>query len=305
MAGYALLCPGQGAQHPRMLDFALATGAGREALGAASEAVDIDIVAGVQGGEPLFEPVFAQVAIVAATVATWQALADHLPAPALIAGYSVGEVSAWCCAGSWDVPAVMRVVAARARFMAQASAPGAAMMAVTALRRDALPAVLARHALHLAIEVDDDHWVLAGRRDDLDAARASLEAVGASAHALPVGVPSHTPLLGAAATALRGFLAEVPGCNPTAPVLRGIDARPLVTYCAARDALADAVERPIRWRGCVEEFLERGIGAALELPPGATLARMLTRHASLEARAVADFRSVEGVARWIERAAVD
>jgi [acyl-carrier-protein] S-malonyltransferase len=305
MAGYALLCPGQGSQHPRMLDFALATGAGRDALAAASETVGLDIVGRVQGGVGLFEPVFAQVAIVATTVATWRALAEHVPGPALVAGYSVGEVSAWCCGGSWDVPAVMRVVAARARFMAQASAPGAAMMAVTGLRHDALPAILERHALHLAIEVDDDHWVLAGTRGDLEAASSNLEAAGGSTHALPVGVPSHTPLLRPAAAELRRFLASVPGRDPEAPVLRGIDGQPLSTYAAARAALPDAVERAIRWRAAIEECLERGIGAALELSPGATLTRMLTRHASIQARAVDDFRSVEGVARWIERAAVD
>jgi [acyl-carrier-protein] S-malonyltransferase len=325
MAGYALLCPGQGGQHPRMLDFALSTGPGREALAAASEATSTDIVERVQRGEDLFEPVFAQVAIVAATVATWQALAAHVAAPALVAGYSVGEVSAWCCAGSWDVPGVMRVVAQRARFMAQASPRDCAMMAVTSIRREALAAILATTGdrplvplegtpvaltctgglspVHVAIEVDDDHWILAGRREDLEASGPSLEAAGASTHALPVGVPSHTPLLDTAAGELRRFLAGVAGRDPMVPVLRGIDAQPIFAYSAAGEALADAVAHPIRWRACVEECLERGIGAALELPPGASLTRMLTRHASLEARAVADFRSVDGVARWLERAA--
>jgi [acyl-carrier-protein] S-malonyltransferase len=284
-----------------MLDFALATPEGRDAIAAASDAVSLDVVARIQAGQGLFEPEFAQIAIVATTVATWQALASHLREPALVAGYSVGEVSAWGCAGSWDVREVMRVVQQRARFMAQASPADAAMMAVTSLHRDALVPILERHALHLAIEVDDDHWVLAGRRSDLQAASPDLENLGAAPHPLPVGVPSHTPLLDAAATQLRDFLDTVPGRDPRVPVLRGIDAQPLHAYSAARDALADAVARPIRWRAAIEECLERGIGAALELPPGATLTRMLARRPSLEPRAVADFRSVEGVARWIER----
>jgi [acyl-carrier-protein] S-malonyltransferase len=284
-----------------MLDFALAAPEGRDAIAAASDAVGLDIGARVRAGDGLFEPEFAQIAIVATTVATWQSLAAHLPEPALVAGYSVGEVSAWSCAGSWDVREVMRVVQQRARFMVSASPPDAAMMAVTALHRDALEPILQRHALHLAIEVDDDHWVLAGRRGDLEAATPDLQNVGASPHPLPVGVPSHTPLLEAAARQLRDFLAGVEGRDPSVPVLRGIDAQPLHRYSAARDALADAVARPIRWRACVDECTERGIGAALELPPGASLTRMLARHPSMQPRAVADFRSVEGVARWIER----
>jgi [acyl-carrier-protein] S-malonyltransferase len=135
----------------------------------------------------------------------------------------------------------------------------------------------------------------------VEAASPALESVGATLRPLPVGVPSHTPLLDAAAAELRQFLAAVDGRDPTVPVLRGIDAQPLHRYSAARDALADAVAQPIRWRACIEECLERGIGAALELPPGATLTRMLARRPSPEPRAVADFRSVEGVARWLER----
>lgn len=301
MGGYALLCPGQGAQHPRMLDFALASAAGRDALAAASDAAATDIGARVRAGEDLFDPVFAQIAIVATSVATWKALAELLPPPALVAGYSVGEVSAWCCAGSWDVRQVIEVVARRARLMADAAPIDAGMMAVTSLRRDALPDILARHRLHAAIEVDDDHWVLAGRLCDLQAAIIAVEAAGASAHPLPVGVPSHTPLLGAAAESLRAFLGTVDGRDPFAPVTRGIDGQALRAYADARGALADAVSRPIRWRACVEECLERGIVVALELAPGSTLARMLARHVTVQARAVADFRSVEGVARWLER----
>jgi [acyl-carrier-protein] S-malonyltransferase len=301
MAGYALLCPGQGAQHPRMLDLALQTEPGREAVAAAADAVSIDIAARIGAGDDLFEPVFAQIAIVATSVATWRALEALLPTPSLVAGYSVGEVSSWCCAGSWSVPEVMDVVARRARLMAHASPTDAAMMAVTNMRRELLPAILERHHLHAAIEVDDDHWVIAGRRSDLDAATASLEACGASAHPLPVGVPSHTPLLDGAAAQLRHFLRDVTGRDPQVPVLRGIDGQALFRYAAAGDALADAVSRTIRWRACRNEIAERGIAATLELPPGTALTRMMAGRPTATPRAVADFRSVDGVARWLER----
>jgi [acyl-carrier-protein] S-malonyltransferase len=300
--GYLLLCPGQGAQHPAMLDFALSNAAGREAIAAASDAAHMDIAQRVKAQDGLFEPVFAQVAIVAASVASWRVIEDEVPAPALVAGYSVGEVSAWCCAGSWNVAEVIAVVAERARLMAAASPADAAMMAVTAIRGEALMPIVKAHGLHVAIEVDDDHWVIAGARSALEAAGASLQAAGATPHPLPVGVPSHTPLLENAAAGLRAFLAAFAGRDPRVPVLRGIDGSPASSYAAAREALPDAVHRPIRWRACMEEALERGIGAALELPPGGTLTRMLHQRAAIEARALADFRSVDGVARWIERA---
>lgn len=303
MAAYALLCPGQGAQSPRMLDFALASPAGREAVAEASDVAGLDIASRVRAGDDLFEPVFAQLCIVATTVASWQALAGEVPEPALVAGYSVGEVSAWCCAGSWNIGEAMAAVGRRAQLMAQASPPDAAMMAVTALRRDTLLAITSRHALHVAIEVDSDHHIVAGRRPGLEAAAPQLEAAGASLHRLPVGVPSHTPLLDAAADALPAALASIAGRNPRIPVLRGIDGKALFAYADAIPAIARAVARPIRWKACIEEARERGIEATVELPPGNALTRMLARHPGLQARAVADFRSAEGVARWMERLA--
>lgn len=302
MAGWALLCPGQGAQHPRMLDLALSIPAGRDALGEASEAAAIDIVARVQSADGLFEPVFAQVCIVAATTCTWRALAHELPEPALVAGYSVGEVSAWCCAGSWSVREAMAVIGTRARLMAEGSPPGAAMMAVTALRRDALLPLVRQHRLHVAIDVDDDHCIVAGLERDLEAATPALQAAGGVLHPLPVSVPSHTPLLAEAAESLRKALAWAGGRNPATPVLRGIDGRSAVAYAEAPDAIASAVAQPIRWRACMDEALERGVTAALELPPGTALTRMLGQRPgnAVAARAVADFRSAEGVARWLE-----
>ncbi len=301
MAGYLLLCPGQGAQHPAMLDFALATEPGRTAIEEASNAVSIDIARRVREGDDLFEPVFAQVCMVATELATWHALADAIPAPDAVAGYSVGEVASWGCAGTWTLAETMAIVHQRARLMKDASPPDCSMLAVTGVGRDAIEH--ARGEAHIAIEVEEDQWILAGRKVDVDGAGVALVASGATLHPLPVSVPSHTPLLATAAEGLRGWLAARPGRDPDFPVLRGVDGRTLLARSAAADALADAVRQTIRWRAVLQEVAERGIAVALELPPGAGLTRMFRNAGAVEARAVADFRSVEGVAAWVERSA--
>ena len=300
MPDYLLLCPGQGSQHPAMLEFALATDAGRRALDEASQAAGIDIAKRVAAAEDLFEPVFAQVAVVSTTLATWKAIESEVPAPGAVAGYSVGEVSSWSCAGTWTVAEAVALVLERARLMAAASPANSGMTAVTGVGRDAIERALAGRAAHVAIEVDEDHWILGGLRTDLEAAGALLAAAGAVLHPLPVNVPSHTPLLASAAEALRTALAARRGRDPDVPVLRGIDGRSLARRAEATDALADAVRRPIRWRAVLDEARERGFETALELGPGTALARMLRTRPAFTARSVADFRSVEGLARWLE-----
>jgi len=178
VAGYLLLCPGQGGQHPAMLEFALATVAGRAAVEEASSAVAIDIARRVAAGDDLFEPVFAQVSMVATALATWRSLADAIPAPAAIAGYSVGEVSAWGCAGAWTTSETLLRVRQRAELMKAASPPDCSMMAVTGVGAEALERS-PRSDVHLAIEVDSDHWIMAGKRSAVEAAGAAMASAGA------------------------------------------------------------------------------------------------------------------------------
>lgn len=302
MAGYVLLCPGQGAQHPAMLDFALATPEGRAAIAEASEAASLDIAARVKAGEALFEPVFAQLCMVATALATWRALEPHVPAPVAVAGYSVGEVASWGCAGTWTVAEAIAIVLRRATLMRDAAPPGCTMLAVTGADRPTVDRARGPR-VHVAIEVDAAHHILAGAEADVRIAGDALAAVGATMHPLPVSVPSHTPLLASAAEALRAFLAAHRGREPVFPVLRGIDGRILLARAEAADALADGVKQTIRWGDVRREIAERGIAVALELPPGAGLTRMFRDDPAVQARAVADFRSVEGVAGWLERSA--
>jgi [acyl-carrier-protein] S-malonyltransferase len=300
MAGYLLLCPGQGSQHPGMLDFALGTEAGRAALEEASDAAGFDVVRRVREGSDLFEPEMAQVGVVAASCATWRALSSAVPSPAAIAGYSVGEVSSWACSVAWPIGDTITLVRHRARLMTQANPPGAAMLAATGIDAATLEPHLGQD-VQVAIAVDTGHWILAGPRPSLDAVAPHLAAAGATLRMLPVSVASHTHWLAAAARALADFVAQVPARDPQVPVVRGIDGRHLLRGDDAGPALCAAVDHTIRWDAVMDDAAERGWASALELPPGRALARIAGTRFPTAARAVEDFRSVDGVARWIER----
>ncbi|ABM93750.1 acyl-carrier-protein S-malonyltransferase-like protein [Methylibium petroleiphilum PM1] len=118
MRDYAIVCPGQGTQSPDMFDLVAAHPRGLAVLQDFGAALGRDLVAEAQAGTGLHANAWAQPALVALARASWEILAPELPAaPAAFAGYSVGEVSAWSCAGAWDVAGSARLAATRAALM--------------------------------------------------------------------------------------------------------------------------------------------------------------------------------------------
>jgi [acyl-carrier-protein] S-malonyltransferase len=97
----ALLCPGQGAQHPAMFDRVGDNAAARDVLDGVSEVLGQDVLAAARA-EERFDNALAQPLLCAASLAHWQALRAQLPTPGMVAGYSIGELAAHAIAGSID-----------------------------------------------------------------------------------------------------------------------------------------------------------------------------------------------------------
>ncbi|EPX55588.1 Triphosphoribosyl-dephospho-CoA synthetase [Cystobacter fuscus DSM 2262] len=86
-----ILCPGQGAQHPAMLEPLSTQPEARAVLDAASEVLGASPWTLMKGpAEALYVNALAQPLLCAVQLATWTALRSRLPTPRVFAGYSVG-----------------------------------------------------------------------------------------------------------------------------------------------------------------------------------------------------------------------
>jgi [acyl-carrier-protein] S-malonyltransferase len=301
MTDFAVVCPGQGAQHAGMFAFAQAHEAGRAVLEVFSDALHEDVAAIAADSNRLAHNRDAQVTLVAAACANWAVLQTALPAPSLMAGYSTGELAAWSCAGAWDVPAAAQAVIARAGFMDAAASEGACMMAVQGPAVDGLLALCGEANVYIAIVNDTDHAVLAGLRSAVERAQQKLEALGAWTKLLDVRVPSHTPMLVTAATAFGQWLAEHPARRPKCAVLAGVTGQKSREPVAGMALLARAISEPVNWAACMTGLAEAGTRVVLEIGPGRALTHLVSaRHPALQVRSVDDFRSIDGIAQWIE-----
>ncbi|HEX9401597.1 MAG TPA: acyltransferase domain-containing protein [Anaeromyxobacter sp.] len=305
MTGLAILCPGQGGQHAGMLDFATASPDGADALRRCAGALGWDPVARARAaGSELFSNAIAQPLVCAAELATWAAVRPALPPPRLFLGYSLGELAAHGCAGALAPEEAARLAVRRAALMDTASPPGAGLVALRGIALPRAEALAAEAGAEIAIANGPDHVVVGG----VSAALAEVERRAARAGAttiqrLPVGVPAHTRLLEAAVAPFADALAQAPVTDPAIPVLAGTSGLPVRTRAEVISALSLQIARRIEWSRCLAAAAEMGCTVFLELGPGGALTRMAAEVVPAACgRSVADFRTVAGIARWVEGA---
>jgi [acyl-carrier-protein] S-malonyltransferase len=304
-ARLAILCPGQGGQHAGMFDLFRGDARAAEVF----EGPQLQAVLGyplatvLNDDSLLFANRQAQLLVVAATLAAWEVLRDALPQPALVAGYSIGELAAYGVAGSLPVRDALAIAARRAEAMdACAKNMPQGLMSVSGLEIKRARALLQAHGADVAIETGFDTLIAGGGRGALLASEPDLLAGGARIGWLPVSVASHTPLMQGALASFAPVLAEARFADPVVPVLAGISGKLIRDAKTAKAALSRQLTDTIHWAACMDACAESGITVALELGPGAALSGMLrTRHPAIACRSVADFRSVAGVLRWLER----
>jgi len=298
----AVLCPGQGAQHPAMLDFALAHAEGRRTLDEARVALGADLRDALRS-DRMFDNALAQPLVCVAQLAQWRALRDAVPVPRAFAGYSVGELACYGTADAVDAATLATLARDRALAMdaAAAARPGG-LIALRGLPRRDVAALCEGVDAYVAIAIADDAYVVGGTTEAVAAVESRAAARSARVTCLRVGVASHTPLLAAAVAPFRAALDASGLASPRIPVIAGVDADTVTTRARALDTLPRQVAQTVEWGKCLDTLHELGCRVMLELGPGRALARMAReRFDDVEARAVEEFSSPEAAAQWVGR----
>ncbi|MYM34648.1 acyltransferase domain-containing protein [Duganella sp. FT94W] len=294
-----LLCPGQGDQHPDMFKLARTNPAANTLA---------DRLLSGHAGDDIYANRIAQPLIVAATLSMWEALRAHTPPPALVAGYSIGELAAYGVAGAIAPEQAVALAAQRAQWMddCASAAPGQALLTITGLTLASASKIAEQHNYHLSIETGEDSCIAGGPAAQADQLQQAIEAAGARSRRLPVAVASHTPYMRDAVAPFAQALRATPFQPLQAPVLAGIDAATVYDQDRAVDTLSRQLAEKIRWLACMDAAAEAGITVALELGPGGALSKMLqNRQPHIHTRSVADFRTLDGIVKWLDRAAED
>lgn len=283
---WAFVFPGQGSQKLGMgRDWTEGSAAAREVFEEADDVLGFGLTRLCWEGpeDELALTANLQPALLTTSVAILRAAAGELPTPVAVAGHSLGEYSALVAAGVLTFADALRLVRRRGELMQAAVPVGqGAMAAILGMDDAAVDALVAAAAegevLAVANRNAPGQLVLAGATAAVERAIERARAEGGKPKLLPVSAPFHCPLMAPARQGLAPMLAATAFADPRVPVVVNVDAAPIASGAAARDALERQIDGTVRWIESVVVLTdELGATGVLEVGPGAVLQGLVKR----------------------------
>ena len=305
----AFLFPGQGSQSVGMgASLAEASRAARDVLEQVDEALGQNLSRLMRDGpeDELKLTENAQPAIMANALAVYAVLTRdcgvQLGAAAQVAaGHSLGEYSALCAAGAFDLATTARLLRVRGQAMQAAVPVGEGAMAAllgadVELARKIAEAAAQGEVCEVANDNDPNQVVISGHFAAIMRAIDLAKGMGAKRGVqLPVSAPFHCSLMQPAADAMADALAKTAILRPSVPIYCNVTAAPESDPEHLRANLVSQVTGMVRWRESVAAMFAAGAEEYVELG-GKVLAPMVKRIAP-DAR-VTSIVTIDEIEAW-------
>jgi [acyl-carrier-protein] S-malonyltransferase len=273
----AVLAPGQGSQRPGFLAPWLDV-PGTEARlrwWSAFAGVDLIHLGTAADADEIRDTAKTQPLLVAAALVAAESL--PLVDVGVVAGHSVGEISAAALAGVLSPEAAITFAAVRGREMASACAlEPTGMSAVLGGDPDEVVQAIERAGLHPANRNGAGQIVAAGSLAGLEKFAAAPPAK-ARVKALQVAGAFHTPYMAPAEKALAAVAGGISPATPARILLSNADGAGINDGATMLARLVAQVTAPVRWDRCLRTLADLGVSGILELAPAGTLAGLAKR----------------------------
>ncbi len=270
----AIVAPGQGSQTPAMLSSLLENPQNQALLHSWSEAIGLDLVrlGTTADADEIKDTANAQPLIVAAGLLSFRAL--EATKFSLVAGHSVGEITAAAIAGVISPVDALTLVRARGVEMAKAAAAKpSGMAAVLGGEREVVLAAIAELGLVAANDNGGGQIVAAG--DVL--ALSKLAPEGARVRPLAVAGAFHTSYMQSAVEPLSALAAAMEVSDPKVGVISNKDGAVITNGREVLDRIVAQISNPVRWDLCMESLASLGVTGVIEVPPAGTLVGLIKR----------------------------
>jgi [acyl-carrier-protein] S-malonyltransferase len=239
------------------------------------------------------------------SIAVLRAWGIQLPDVAdFVAGHSLGEYSALCAAGSFDLATTAKLLKLRGQAMQAAVPVGQGAMAALlgadlALAQKIAEAAAQGEVCAVANDNDPTQVVISGHKGAIDRAIEIAKEMGAKRAVLLPYRAVPLPADAAAAEAMADALGYVIVGAPAIPLYANVTAQPATDPDTIRNQLVEQVTGMVRWRESVANMTSAGVEDFVELG-GKVLAGMVKRIApDAKVTSVVTIEDIEALAKEI------
>ncbi len=227
-----------------------------------------------------------------------EASGGRLPAPAFLAGHSLGEYTALAASNVIDFPTAVYLARERGRLMHEAGLrePGG-MVAIIGLNEDVLLEVCNQTGTQIANFNCPGQLIISGAMVNLPKAAEYAQAKGAS-RTIPLQVSGafHSPLMQPAQGGLFQIIAKLPFRDPTVPIIANVTAKPLTKAEEIKTELIEQLCNCVQWQHSIEYMIKNGVTTIFEIGPGKVLNGLIKRiDKSIDVRNIGDIAAIKSL----------
>ena len=273
----AYVFPGQGAQFPGMgKDLFVNNQKAKELFNLADEILGFSISEIMFNGTPeeLQQTKVTQPAIFLHSVILAKCLEENFN-PEMVAGHSLGEISALVANECLSFENGLKLVNARAKAMQKACETNPSTMAAILGLDDEIVENICNNTSGIVVAANYNcpgQLVISGENNAIDSACEKLTEAGARrALKLPVGGAFHSPLMEPARAELEKAISKTKFNTPICPVYQNVNAEATIDPEKIQENLIAQLTAPVRWTQTMKNMLQTGDIEIIEVGPGKVL----------------------------------
>ena len=283
---HAYVFPGQGSQFPGMAKHHYDNNAfAKRILDQANEILGFKISDVMFHGteEDLKQTNVTQPSIFLHSVIAYKSIEN--PTPHMVAGHSLGELTALAVNATLSFEDALQLVRVRAEAMQRAclSVPStmAAILALDDEKAAEICAAIQSETGEIVVPANYNcpgQLVISGTVKGIELACERLKAAGAKrAMVLPVGGAFHSPLMAPAKEELAAAVAKTSFHRSVCPVYQNIVAKAVTEPDEIQQYLIDQLTGPVRWTQTIRAMIADGATRFTEVGPGKVLQGLIAK----------------------------
>jgi [acyl-carrier-protein] S-malonyltransferase len=279
----AYIFPGQGAQFTGMgLNLYEKSSKAKELFHQANELLGFDITKIMFEGtvEALKETKVTQPAIFLHSTILAEVLGESFQ-PDMVAGHSLGEISALVANKTLSFKDGLLLVSKRAQAMQKACEVTPSAMAAVLSLEDAVVEKICTETPGIVVAANYNcpgQLVISGEVNAIHLACETMKEAGARrALVLPVGGAFHSPLMEPAREELAAAIENTSFSNPACPIYQNVSTTAVIDPSEIKKNLVSQLTAPVKWTQSMQQMIADGATHFIEVGPGNVLQGLMRK----------------------------